>query len=179
MQSNSTASTQSAGASQSDPRSGKYLIFKLGPEEFGVRVIQVREIMGIQQITAVPQMPDYLKGVMNLRGEVIPVIDMRLKFGLPAAEHTSRTCIVVVQTGGETAILTGIIVDAVSEVVNVTASDIAFDIEDTAHFGAKFETRSILGRVKLKGKVKILLDIDREVSTHEIARLHGLVAQRA
>ncbi len=159
---------------KADDRSGKYLTFKLGPEEFGVRVIKVREIMGIQQITAVPQTPDYLMGVINLRGKVIPVIDLRLKFGLPAMEHTQRTCIIVVQVEGEaSSILVGLVVDAVSEVLNLMSSD----IEDTPDFGAKLSTPFILGMAKLKGKVKILLDIDRVVSTHEITGFEAIVEQ--
>jgi|SRR5581483_1216451 len=157
--------------SKTDERSGKYLTFKLGEEEFGVRVIKVREIMGIQQITAVPQTPDYLKGVLNLRGKVIPVIDLRLKFGLPSIEYNQRTCIIVVQVEGELgAIQVGLVVDAVSEVLNLTSSD----IEDTPDFGARVTTRFILGMAKLKGKVKILLDIDRVVSTQEIAALDSI-----
>jgi len=159
------------GTSKTDERSGKYLTFKLGAEEFGARVIKVREIMGIQQITAVPQTPDYLKGVINLRGKVIPVIDLRLKFGLPAIEYTQRTCIIVVQVEGEAgAIQVGLVVDAVSEVLNLASSD----IEDTPDFGAKLTTPFILGMAKLKGKVKILLDIDRVVSTQEIAALDSI-----
>jgi purine-binding chemotaxis protein CheW len=154
-----------------DERSGKYLTFKLGAEEFGARVIKVREIMGIQQITAVPQTPDYLKGVINLRGKVIPVIDLRLKFGLPAIEYTQRTCIIVVQVEGEAGpIQVGLVVDAVSEVLNLASAD----IEDTPDFGAKLTTPFILGMAKLKGKVKILLDIDRVVSTQEIAALDSM-----
>ena len=122
--------------------------------------------MGVQQITAVPQTPDYLKGVINLRGKVIPVIDLRLKFGLAAAEYTQRTCIVVVQVEGEAGpILVGLVVDAVSEVLNLAASD----IEDTPDFGSKLATPFILGMAKLKGRVKILLDIDRVVSAQEVS----------
>ena len=173
MPTSSIPAPQPAAGSQSDTRSGKYLIFKLGPEEFGVRVIKVREIMGIQQITAVPQTPDYLKGVINLRGKVIPVIDLRLKFGLTAAGYTQRTCIVVVQVEGETgAILVGVIVDGVSDVVNLTPAD----IENTPDFGSKLDTQFILGMAKLKGKVKMLLDIDRVVSRQEMACLSGLSA---
>ena len=156
---------------KADERAGKYLTFKLGQEEFGVRVIKVREIMGIQQITAVPQTPDYLKGVINLRGKVIPVIDLRLKFGMPAIEYSQRTCIVVVQVEGEAgAILVGLVVDAVSEVLNLASSD----IEDTPDFGNRMTTPFILGMAKPKGKVKILLDIDRVVNAQEIAVLDAV-----
>src|SRR5579859_3532181 len=173
MQTPRTAISQPGVPSPTDPRSGKYLTFQLGQEEFGVRVIKVREIMGVQQITAVPQTPDYLKGVLNLRGKVIPVIDLRLKFGLPAAEYTQRSCIVVVQVEGEAgAILVGLVVDAVSEVLNLAASD----IEDTPDFGARLTMPFILGMAKLKGKVKILLDIDRVVSAQEITGFDSFAA---
>src|SRR5579871_5172430 len=94
-----------------DERSGKYLTFQLGQEEFGIRVLKVREIMGIQEITAVPQTPPHVKGVINLRGKVVPVIDLRLKFGLPEAAYNQRTCIIVTQVPAESGlVLTGVIV---------------------------------------------------------------------
>src|SRR3954453_16847572 len=96
-----TAVMNETAAPQSDARAGKYLTFQLGNEEFGVRVLKVREIMGLQEITAVPQTPDHVKGVINLRGKVIPVIDLRLKFGMESAEYTQRTCIIVTQVQGE------------------------------------------------------------------------------
>lgn len=122
-------SVNDANASaQSDNRAGKYLTFHLASEEFGIRVLKVREIMGLQEITAVPQTPAHIKGVINLRGKVVPVIDLRLKFGVAAADYTQRTCIIVTQVQGESgAILMGIVVDGVSEVVNLTGSE----IEDT------------------------------------------------
>src|SRR5271165_1695319 len=128
MQSTLTAPATIAPALASDERAGKYLTFVIGKEEFGVGVLKVREIMGIQDITAVPHTPPYLKGVINLRGKVIPVVDLRIKFGLPASDHTQRTCIIVVQVGGEThSILMGIIVDGVVEVLTLMPAD----VEDT------------------------------------------------
>src|SRR5580704_15606028 len=101
-----------------DQRAGKYLTFILGREEFAIQVLRVREIMGVQDITAVPQTPSYVKGVINLRGKVIPVVDLRLKFGMPEQEYTQRTCIVVVQIEqAGSRMLTGVVVDEVSEVV--------------------------------------------------------------
>jgi purine-binding chemotaxis protein CheW len=156
----------------SDSRSGKYLTFQLAGEEFGIRVLKVREIMGLQDITAVPQTPAHVKGVINLRGKVIPVIDLRLKFGLAAAEYTQRTCIIVTQVQGEsTQILMGIVVDGVSEVLNLTESD----IEDTPDFGDNVAAGYLLGMAKVKGKVKILLDIDRVLSSQELHRLDGIL----
>lgn len=163
---------QETGASAADPRVGKYLTFLLGREEFAIRVLKVREIMGIQDITAVPQTPGYVKGVINLRGKVIPVVDLRLKFCLPEVEYTKRTCIIVVQVqAGGVSLQTGIVVDEVSEVLNLAAGD----IEDTPDFGegAAAATSYLLGMAKVKGKVKILLDIDRVLSSQE---LHGLDA---
>jgi purine-binding chemotaxis protein CheW len=154
------ASDVSKIAAKIDPRVGKYLTFQLGKEEFAVQVLHVREIMGVQGITAVPQMPFHVKGVLNLRGKVIPVVDLRLKFGMPETEYTQRTCIIVVQiedVGGR--ISTGIIVDGVSEVLTLQAAD----IEDTPDFGSGGATPYLLGLAKIKGKVKILLDIDKVI----------------
>ena len=124
--------------------------------------------MGLQDITAVPQTPAHIKGVINLRGKVIPVIDLRLKFDLPAAEYTQRTCIIVTQVQGDSGtLLMGIVVDGVSEVLNLTAAE----IEDTPDFGEDVSGRYLLGMAKVKGKVKILLDIDSVLSAQEI---HGL-----
>ena len=155
---------------QNASRAGKYLTFQLANEEFGIRVLKVREIMGIQEITAVPQTPAHIKGVINLRGKVVPVIDLRLKFGLTAAEYTQRTCIIVTQVQGEAGlVLMGIVVDGVSEVLNLSAGE----IEDTPDFGEEISTGYLLGMAKSKGKVKILLDIDKVLSSQE---LHGLSA---
>ena len=156
-----------------DHRSGKYLAFHLGKEEFGIQVMRVREIMGVQDITAVPHTPHHTKGVINLRGKVIPVIDLRLKFGLEEQPYTQRTCIIVVQvksteaTGQVTGMLMGIVVDGVSEVLNLSGAD----VEDTPDFGNGVETQGILGMAKIKGKVKILLDIDHVLTGSDLTRL--------
>jgi len=161
-----------AAASQTDPRAGKYLTFQLANEEFGIRVLKVREIMGLQEITAVPQTPAHVKGVINLRGKVVPVIDLRLKFGMATAEYTQRTCIIVTQVQGESAsVLMGIIVDGVSEVLNLTAAE----IEDTPDFGEAVAGQYLLGMAKVKGKVKILLDIDRVLSTQDLHNLNAIL----
>jgi purine-binding chemotaxis protein CheW len=147
-------------AAKTDSRAGKYLTFQLAKEEFAVQVLNVREIMGVQEITAVPQMPFHVKGVLNLRGKVIPVIDLRLKFGMEEMEYTQRTCIIVVQiegAGGK--ISTGIIVDGVSEVLTLQTAD----IEDTPDFGMGAATPYLMGLAKIKGKVKILLDITKVI----------------
>ena len=157
-----------------DQRTGKYLTFLLGREEFAIQVLKVREIMGIQDITGVPQTPSYVKGVINLRGKVIPVVDLRLKFCLPEIEYTQRTCIIVVRVeSAGTPLHTGIIVDAVSEVLNLAGAD----IEDTPDFGDGENSAAsyLLGMAKVKGKVKILLDIDRVLSAQEVHGLDALV----
>jgi purine-binding chemotaxis protein CheW len=163
-----TAPTPTSSASQKhDPRGGKYLTFGLGKEEFAIQVMRVREIMGIQEITAVPQTPAYVKGVLNLRDKVIPVVDLRLKFGLPELEYTQRTCIIVAQIeiaqieNRSEKLMLGIMVDGVSEVLALPAAD----IEDTPDFGNGVETPYILGMAKIKSKVKILLDINGWKST--------------
>jgi purine-binding chemotaxis protein CheW len=167
-----TAPAQSSPASQKlDQRAGKYLTFGLGNEEFAIQVLRVREIMGIQEITAVPQTPSYVKGVLNLRGKVIPVVDLRLKFGLPEIEYTQRTCIIVAQIESQNGkFMIGIIVDGVSEVLTLQAAD----IEDTPDFGNGVETPYILGMAKIKNKVKILLDISMVFTAQEVQRLGGV-----
>lgn len=167
-----TMTANENAAAQSDPRTGKYLTFQLSNEEFGIRVLKVREIMGIQEITAVPQTPAHIKGVINLRGKVVPVVDLRLKFGLAAADYTQRTCIIVTQVQGESGpVMMGIVVDGVSEVLNLTGAE----IEDTPDFGEELTGGYLLGMAKVKGKVKILLDIDRVLSTQDLHNLHAIL----
>lgn len=161
-----------AGLVQSTERAGKYLVFRLGKEEFGASVLKVREIIGMQDITEVPQTPPHVKGVINLRGKVIPVVDLRLKFGMTADPYTERTCIIVVRSllqGSE--LLIGVIVDSVSEVLNIAAAD----IEDTPDFGRATPTTYLIGMAKVKGQVKILLEIDQVLNTHELSALTGLL----
>jgi len=155
-----------------DPRAGKYLTFQLASEEFGIQVLKVREIMGVQDITAVPQTPPHIKGVINLRGKVVPVVDLRLKFGLPPADYTARTCIIVTQLKSDNStVLIGVVVDGVAEVLNLSTQE----IEDTPDFGEKLETRYLLGMAKVKGKVKILLDIDRILSAQDLHKLNAIL----
>jgi purine-binding chemotaxis protein CheW len=169
MQSTLVETSDAASAKQQDARSGKYLTFHLDKEEFGIQVLKVREIMGVQDITVVPQTPDYVRGVINLRGKVIPVVDLRLKFSLAEKEYTQRTCIIVVQVeAGELSMLMGIIVDGVSEVLTLAADD----IENTPDFGQGVETPYLLGMAKIKDRVKILLDIDEVLS--DTCSLEGL-----
>jgi purine-binding chemotaxis protein CheW len=170
MQASEVSAAETGGAWKAASLAGKYLVFHLGREEFGIQVLKVREIMGIQDITAVPQTPSFVKGVINLRGKVIPVVDLRAKFGLPAIDYTPRTCIIVVHVEAEAGgTLMGIVVDGVSEVLNLAAAE----IEDTPDFGHGVATPYLLGMAKVKGKVKILLDIGQVLST---AELQGLAA---
>ena len=172
MSTSVAASTESSNMSARNERAGKYLTFHLGTEEFGIQVLKVREIMGIQEIMTVPQTPAWMKGVLNLRGKVIAVIDLRAKFGMPTVAYSQRTCIVVAQVESEGEVmLMGLVVDEVSEVINITASE----IEDTPSFGGNVPTPYILGMAKQKGKVKILLDIDQALSSSELGTLEAVM----
>jgi purine-binding chemotaxis protein CheW len=151
-------------------KTGKYLTFSLNEEEYGIGILKVKEIIGMMSITSVPRTPAFVKGVINLRGKVIPVVDLRLKFTMESIPYTDRTCIIVVEidTLSET-VLIGIVVDAVSEVLNINGHD----IEETPAFGTSLDTEYILGMAKMEGGVKILLDIDKVLSTDEISVLEN------
>jgi purine-binding chemotaxis protein CheW len=138
---------------------GKYLTFALDDEEYGLEILKVREIMGVMDVTHVPQTMPFVLGVINLRGKVIPVLDLRLKFGLDYRQPDERTCTIVVEVVGSTGnrLLMGIVVDQVREVVTVRGED----IDLTPSFGVELDTNYILGLAKLDDAVKILLDIDR------------------
>lgn len=154
-----------AVTSPSNKLAGKYLTVVLENEAYGIAVLKVREIIRMQKITPVPQMPGFVKGVINLRGRVIPVVDLRVKFGLKA-EFAERTCIVVVQVKlpTEQIVQMGLIVDSVEEVVTLTNDE----IEPTPDFGTKVDTTYLLGMAKVKGQVKTLLDIDRVVAPETV-----------
>jgi purine-binding chemotaxis protein CheW len=152
-------------------KEGKYLTFTLAAEDYGLEILKVREIIGMMDVTAVPQTPEYVKGVINLRGRVIPVIDLRLKFGLEEAEYGERTCIIVVEVQTEVgSVQMGVVVDSVSEVLNISGDD----IEPPPSFGAQLKTQYILGIAKAKGTIKILLDIDKVLTGEEIIGLDNL-----
>jgi purine-binding chemotaxis protein CheW len=154
VQQTSKEGTESVNVS----RDGKYLTFSLEQEEYGIGILKVKEIIGMMSITPMPQSPDFIKGVINLRGKVIPVVDLRSRFGMAVMEYSERTCIIVVEmTGAEGPVPMGIVVDSVSEVLNIRNTE----IEDTPTFGVKFNTDFILGMAKMSGGVKILLDIDK------------------
>ncbi len=149
-----------------DTLAGKYLTFELGKEIYGLEILKVQEIIGIMSITHVPRTPDYVRGVINLRGKVIPVVELRRKFALPSVEDTDRTCIIVVQVRGESGSVTmGILVDEVSEVVDVSTPQ----LEPAPSFGASIDTAYILAMGKVGERVVILLDIDCVLTVGEIA----------
>lgn len=140
---------------------GKYLTFTLEEENYGLEILSVREIMGVLKITSVPNTPDCVKGVVNIRGKVIPIVDLRLKFDMSETDHTEQTCIIVVCVGD---VEIGIIVDCVSEVMDIVEDD----IEDTPEFGVNVDTNTILGISKAGGRVTILLDINKVLTADEL-----------
>ena len=155
-----------------DYRAGKYLSFHVGPEEFAIGVLGVREIMGMQDVTAVPHTPVYVKGIINLRGKVVPVVDLRLKFGMPATEydrpHLHRFVVDVSGEGGS--VLMGVIVDSVSEVVNIAGGE----IENAPDFGEEVNIPYLIG-IASKGKVKLLLNIEKVLTVSEVTELGKLL----
>ena len=152
-----------------DPaKASKYLTFKLADEDYGISLLKVREIIGMMPITSVPRTPEFVKGVINLRGKVIPVTDLRLRFAIRENDYTDRTCIIVVEVDGQdTPVQIGIVVDAVTEVLPVKAEE----IENAPEFGASVDTAYILGMANMEGGVKILLDIDRVLTATEMNAL--------
>jgi len=159
------AETESPSGPREDSpidRSGKYLTFLLGKEEFGIGIGSIKEIMGVVPIRSIPRTPGYIKGVINLRGNIIPVIDLRLKFGMETLAYTPKTCIVVLEVAGAAApFKTGIIVDSVLEVVNIRENE----IDDTPSFGKELDTQYVLGLAKSNEKVKILLKMEQVLDT--------------
>ncbi len=149
-------------------KEGKYLTFSLGQEEYGLEILKVREIIGFIDVTSVPKTPDYVTGVINLRGQVIPVVDLRCKFDMDTTDVTEETCIIVVEISSRsTNINTGIIVDKVQEVLDISVDQ----IEDTPEFGSSVNTEFILGMGKIGDSVKILLDIDKVLSSDSLVHI--------
>jgi purine-binding chemotaxis protein CheW len=164
--------TQTAGKATADIKgdvamqlAGKYLTFILVEEEYGLEILKVQEIIQMQAVTKVPRTPGYVRGVINLRGKVIPVIDLRKKFGLDTCKDTEKTCIIVMQISqGAGVVVMGIIIDEVKEVLDIRAEN----IEETPSFGESVNTEFILGMGKIGNSVKILLDIDKVLSQEEL-----------
>ena len=170
------ASSLSNALEDSSDNDNKFLTFCLGQEEYGVVILKVREIIGIIGITSVPQLPEYVKGVINLRGKIIPVIELRTKFALPSVEYTEATCVIVVEVSDENGaehFQMGVIVDSVSEVLNIARDD----IEPAPKFGDGLSTEYILGMGKVsdddREKVIILLDIDKVLTESEIESIRS------
>jgi purine-binding chemotaxis protein CheW len=162
---NETLTDKVAGA-----RSGKYLTFFLGNEEYGIEILKVQEIIGQMAITPVPGTPRYIRGVINLRGKIIPVMDLKAKFGMSGTDITDRTCIIVVRMDR---LMMGILVDRLTEVSNVSAQE----IEETPSFGVEVNTDFLLGMGKIGGKVKLLLNIDNVLTSQEISDVEVVNAE--
>jgi purine-binding chemotaxis protein CheW len=157
-------------STRKDGLGGKFLTFFLAGEEYGLEILKVQEIIGMMSITAVPRTPSFIRGVINLRGKVIPIVDLRLKFGMEAAAQTEETCIIVVRAQG---IEMGLVVDKVSEVSDIATDD----IDDVPSFGADVNTDYLLGIAKADSRVKLLLDIDKVLSTQEVVTIHTAAAE--
>lgn len=156
-------------------RGGKYLTFVMAKEEYGISILKVREIIKLLEITSIPKTPGYIKGVINLRGKIIPIMDLRLKFGLEEKEYNERTCIVVVEVMlNETRRLMGLIVDTVSEVANLTADQ----IEPPPEYGNQNNQGVLVGVGKVKERVILLLDIEQILSREESILLKDLKTER-
>jgi purine-binding chemotaxis protein CheW len=158
--------TPSKGSNPATSLMGKYLTFQLGRECYGFPVLKVREIIRYVTPTLVPQLPEHVKGVINLRGKIIPVVDLRLKFGFPADVASDHVCIVVVQVAsasGRTTVM-GMVVDGVEEVIQVSTQE----IEPAPDFGIGLDTKYILGMAKIRGTVKTLLDMDQLLTAETI-----------
>lgn len=149
-------------------KAGKYLTFTLAEEDYGIEIRKIKEIIGVIPVTTVPQTPQFVKGVINLRGKVIPIMDLRARFGMPAVECTERTCIIVVEMANQAGtVIIGVVVDTVSEVLNIRADA----IEPPPTFGHRLSTDYILGMAKMEGGVKILIDIDQVMGADVIQTL--------
>ncbi|MCH8027644.1 MAG: purine-binding chemotaxis protein CheW [candidate division Zixibacteria bacterium] len=146
---------------------GKFLTFYIGEEEYGLEILSVHEIIGIMDVTAVPRTPRHILGVINLRGKIIPILELRLKFGLPSIDNTEETCIIVVQCSG---VQMGIVVDKVSEVLDIPSEE----IEDAPSFGESVNTDYILGIGKSDDNVKLLLDIDKIISSKDMELIEDI-----
>ncbi len=156
------------GPEVSERRSGKYLTFFLNKEEYGLGILKVQEIIGKMPITPVPNTPPFVRGVINLRGRIIPIVDLKLKFGMGRTELKDETCIIVVQTP---TLFMGVLVDKVSEVSNIGADE----IEETPSFGAEVKTEYLLGVGKAGDHVRLLLDIEKTLNVGEALQMKDII----
>jgi len=165
--------TVRTAARSDDGNHDKFLTFCLGQEEYGLPILAVREIIGLIDVTPLPQTPAYVKGVINLRGKIIPVIELRSKFGLPTVAYTAETCILVVEVAGEeegsASFQLGIIVDSVREVLDISRSN----IEPPPNFGTSIPMSAIQGMGKVKDKVVILLNINSVGAKQGLEKISG------
>jgi purine-binding chemotaxis protein CheW len=151
----------------------QYLTFMLAQEQFAIGILGIKEIIEYHGVTEVPMMPACVRGVINLRGAVVPVLDLLARFGRPSSEATKRTCVVIVEVeGAEERHVVGLVVDAVNEVLDIALSD----IEPPPSFGARVRSDFIQGVAKVKGRFVLLLDVNRALSLDEIADLADAAA---
>lgn len=152
-------------------RAGKYLTFNLGEEEYGFEILRVVEIIGLMKITVVPRTPDYVRGIINLRGTIHPVIDLRTKFGMQSIDDTEETCIIVleIEKNGQSEQI-GVVVDNVKEVQDITDAE----IENSPSLGQGVDTRFIIGMANIKDKVVILLNVENIFSEHELEEVTSI-----
>ena len=143
---------------------GKFLTFVLGGEEYGLQILSVQEIIGMMDVTPIPWTSSDIRGVINLRGKIIPIVDLRTRFGMKSTERTAETCIIVVEANG---VRSGIVADQVSEVSDIPGAE----IEDPPSFGSEIHTDFILGIGKRDGKVRLLLDLDRVLRDGDLGGL--------
>lgn len=166
---NAIASAQTQVVS-ANPEQGQYLTFMLGGELFAIGILVIKEIIEYGQLTTVPMMPESIRGVINLRGAVVPVIDLSARFGREPAQTTRRTCIVIIEVQSEDGHqVVGLIVDAVNEVLEIAAAD----IEPAPSFGAGIRTDFIRGMGKIDNRFVVILDVDRVLSTADLAAVNG------
>ncbi len=167
---NVATATQDNKSAMVDSRAGKYLTFFLASEEYGVEILKVQEIIGRLPITPVPLTSKYFRGVINLRGKIHPIMDLKIKFGMGETQITDETCIIVIKTAG---MMMGILVDKVSEVVNIFSDN----IEDTPFFGADMNPEYLLGVGKTEGRVRLLLDIEKVLTSSDIINIKKTALQ--
>jgi purine-binding chemotaxis protein CheW len=169
-----TTNQKTEGSAESAAtRAGKYLTFRLAAEEYGLRILKVREIIGLMPITKMPEAPAYIRGIINLRGRVIPVLELRARFSMEPVPDNEETCIIVVDlSAGGRSTLMGILVDAVSEVLDIKGDE----IQDPPSMGTDHECDFVLGIGKVEGGVKILLDIDKVITTTDVSSLESMTA---
>ena len=166
----------SAETQLSTMRAGKYLTFKLGSEEYGIVIMKVKTIIGLMEITRVPRTPKFVRGVINLRGQIIPIMDMRKKFGMESVDDTRETTIIVVEVEKSSRLQEiGIVVDSVSEVMDISHEQ----IDNTPEFGSGFDSEFIMGMAKARGRVISLLSIEKILSTEDMLQMEKTAAEKS